>query len=177
MNIRNYEIPDVLGRIEELRVIYTVTLAAIERLRADLAAAALQLDYATADLDGLARLEKIYGLADASGYTEDERRFRLQCWAADIGNYSANNVKDWVETFGGEGASFSSTDTFPPTVTVRIPLNSEKKVADLRRKLEKMLPLGSTVDVSAIYTTFAQLSEQTWNELSDSTFGEIKRGE
>ena len=177
MNIRGYELPDVLCSIEELRVIYTVALMAIERLRADLAAAQLQLDYRTADGEGLSRLEKVYGLSDADGYTEDERRFRLQCWTADIGAYSEPNVKNWIETFGGEGTTFSSSGVFPPTVTVRIPLNSEKKVSDLRRKLVKMLPMGSVVDVSAIYSTFASLNEQTWSDLSDRTFGEIKRGE
>ncbi|MBR3552994.1 MAG: hypothetical protein IKN72_06365 [Clostridia bacterium] len=176
MRIGTYEVPDVLGTIEELRVIWTVTVAAVETLRARLAAAQTQLDIETADEAGLARMEAMFGL-DATGYTVDERRFRLRCWTEDIGLYSAAHVKDWIETFGGEGTSVVYTAGMPASCTVRIPLSSEKKTDDLRRKLTKMLPVGTTVDVSANYETFAGLAAQTWSDLNARTFGEVKRGE
>lgn len=178
MNIQGYEIPDILGNVEELRVIYEVTLRAVERLRAALAAGQRELDIETASEDGLARLEAIYGLR-AEGYTLDERRFRLRCWTEDGDiTYSASNIKDWIERFGGEGTTVTyNFSASPKTCVVRIPLSSEKKTEDLRKKLEKMLPVGTSVDVSAVYETFGAFSAQTWSELSSSTFNELKRGD
>ena len=176
MTIRGYEVPDVLGKIEELCVIWTVSLLQVEALRARIAAAQKELDIETASEAGIARMEQMFNL-DPAGYTMEDRRFRLQCWMEDIGIYSDENIEDWIIKFGGEGTEVIHSQQTQGACTVLIPLSSENKVKDLQEKLNKIIPLGTEMTVSAIYQKFKNFENQTWNDLSEKTFGEVKRGE
>ena len=187
MRIRGYEVPDVLANVKEVGVFWRVMLDAVAQLRADFAEAERETHADTAASWGLDRWEKVFRLTTDESYTQDERQTRIRVWNREILLYGENDLKEWIywlveneiraEDMSEDAVlSVEIQEDGTPLVTVRVPINSEKNVEDVKKRLEKIVPIGTELDVSPLFKTFLYYHAYTWAQLRNFTFNQAKRG-
>lgn len=123
------------------------------------------------------RWEKILSLTPRADDTLDERRFAVHTRVIDKLPYTFRIIEKELKALSPESEFTRQMSANGMTVTVKLPLTSVSKIADVDSLLDKKLPLDVTYEIIVQYNTWDEYSSQTWGNLSNMTWNDMRINE
>ena len=169
INLIQY-MPPILAETTELKAICAAENVEIERLRTaylNLFADQFILD---ATESGIARLEKIMGIAPKGTDTLEIRRFRLLARKQEKLPYTKWTLPEQLAALCGSGGYSLNIDYSTRKISVRVALGVKGMYDAVELLLLKQRPANMVVDLSLLYNQWITLSSKRWSELSTKTW-------
>ncbi len=123
------------------------------------------------------RWEKILELAPRADDTLDERRFAVHSRVIDKLPYTFPVVERELNALAPGSEFTRERDAYGMTATVKLPLTSVSKIADVNTLLDKKLPLDVVYTIIVMYNTWSEYIEDTWGDVEGMTWDEMKTRE
>lgn len=120
------------------------------------------------------RWEKILSLTPRADDTLDERRFAVHTRVIDKLPYTFRIIEKELKALSPESEFTRQMSANGMTVTVKLPLTSVSKIADVDSLLDKKLPLDVVYEILVLFNTWDEYARNTWSSLSSMTWGELK---
>lgn len=173
MNTADYEMPDVLLEIPEVRACFQLAGMAAEFFTEKLQELSKEMHPDTASEEGLSRFEKMVGITPRETDTTEERRFRVTVARKVIDVLNARNLIDLIEDLT-RGDCRVIIDKAAQTVTVKVGLTSKKMFTLVEKTVRDYIPVDMRAEVLQMYNRYVDYNGKTYAELSDKTFKQLK---
>ena len=127
----------------------------------------------TADEYGIKRFEDMMGIYPDEGATLEERRFAVMVKWNDKLPYTLEMLKDLLNILCGENGYTVLVDNNNYKITVKLALENEDNVGEVRDLLERMAP-ANLERLIVLFNTHIILSGYTHEQLSSYTYKEVR---
>lgn len=124
--------------------------------------------------NGVARREKMLGIAPSADDTLDSRRLRLLSRYNENTPYTRKTLAQMLEALCGPGGYTLVIITSAFTVNVKVALTVKRQAEIVSEMLERVLPYNMVFTVELIYNTWAKVKPFIWGALNAFTWREIK---
>lgn len=174
--LKEYPMPPHLSSIKEVAVSFEIARYLCGLFYEKLAELERERNTDTATEAGIARKEKCYSIKPFETDTLEERRFRIQMIEREINIYNFEEIEGYIQDMSDGDAVVERdfSDIENPKLKISVALASAKSFKEMTERVSKMLPVDMTLEAQIIYAKFSQYASQTFEELSDKTFKEIK---
>lgn len=168
-----FEAPEIIKNIPDIKQIYDINEYqgdaldhAVEQIDDD-----MNLD--EMDESTTSRWETMLKITPAESDTLDIRRFRIKTKITDKMPYTYRALEKKLDYICGAGAYSIVIDRKSKYLNVKIALSSKKKIDEITKMLDEMVPLDMTFEAEVLYNTHRKLSEYPHCVLAQFTHTEL----
>ena len=173
INLIEY-VPPILAETKEFQAICAAENAEIERLRTAYLNLFADQFIQTATENGIARLEKIMGVAPKGTDTIETRRFRLLARKQEKLPYTKWTLPEQLAALCGDDGYSLTIDYSTRKIIVRVALGVKGMYDAVELLLLKQRPANMVVDLSLLYNLYSGLEPFTHTQLSAYTYGQLR---
>lgn len=167
-------LPQRLQGYTEIDAIDQAVNAEFGRLMGCLKTGADNRSIAHADLEGVARWEKILGVTSPLHSTLESRRDALKARLMTKPPINLKVLRGIVEAYMEVPVEINVAD-----FTAKITYRGETKVSDLRPLLAtayQTIPANLLMEIAYAYVTWAEISGMTWAQAAEQTWDQLRKG-
>lgn len=167
--------PSVIEEMEEMQAIFAAEEKVGEKFEKRIEECNQNTAISTANEVGIARREKILKVIPQDTEDMEERRFRVMTMWNDGYPYTQENLLVRLDGLLGEGNYTLVIVPEEMSLTCLIELEKQGMEAELRKLLEKIVPLNITIDVQIRCNRWSEVKKHTYEEVAEKTWNEMRR--
>lgn len=173
IDLRGY-LPGVLRDAAEMRAVMDAETPAVAALWQACEDCLNDQFIAEATERGIARRERMLGIAPLATDTLDDRRFRLNARYNEHIPYTKKGLDVLLASLCGEDGYTLKILTGEFTVIVKVALAAKKQEAVVNEMLERVLPYNMVFSVELLYNKWSALSPYKWSALAAKKWKDLK---
>lgn len=167
--------PSVIEEMEEMQAIFAAEEKVGEKFEKRIEECDQNTAISTANEVGIERREKILKVIPQDTEDMEERRFRVMAMWNDSYPYTQESLLVRLDELLGKENYTLAVVPEEMSLTCLIELEKQRMEAELRKLLEKIVPLNITIDVQIRCNRWSEVKKHTYEEVAEKTWNELRR--
>jgi hypothetical protein len=167
-------LPPVIAELREFRLLTAAEDPEFDLLWGAYDRAMDSAFIADADEAGVARYEKMFGLASSAEDSLEDRKARIVMRQNIETPFTYRWLISKLNSLYGEDNIVVSLDTENLTMTVGLKLGSKSYSQIVRDLLKRVVPANISYTVNLLYNRWETIEPHTWNELKTHVWNDVK---
>lgn len=168
--------PPILTAIPEVDACYKIAQYMLDFYNTEIEKVDKELHFDTASEEGLARLEKMYGIKANVTDTLAERRFRIETYVETLAVLNYDTLVRTVKRIAGEDSAVKR-NLAEWSIEIKLPLTSEKMKDEVIKMVRAIVPvtMWNNINLKVLYNDWKTFKGEKWSAHAEETFSELKR--